>query len=71
MKYHMEMENLGLASCCILCKMRLTDWHNGDSMENHLLKVHMGSEIGRNSGVFEDKASKETDLVLVSHIALR
>jgi hypothetical protein len=71
MKYHVEMENLGLTSSCILCKMRFPEWHDGNNMKNHLIKVHLGSEIVRNSGVFEDKASKETDLELVSHIALR
>jgi|688.fasta_scaffold677042_1 hypothetical protein len=71
MKYHMEMENSGLVTSCILCKKNFPEWHDGDSMKNHLMKVHFGPEVAWNTGVFEDKASKETDLELISHIALR
>ena len=71
MKYHVEMENLGLVSSCILCKKQFPEWYDGNGMMNHLLKVHLGPDIARNSAVFEDRAAKETDLELVSHIALR
>lgn len=70
MKYHMEMENLGLVTSCILCKKKFPNWHDGKSMKNHLINFHFGPELSWNSAIFEDKASKETDLELITHIAL-